>query len=130
MMFAVGTWSFYALRIALGLAEAGFFPGAVLYLTYWFPQRERGRLGALFMAAGPVALIHIGNAISHVNILVGGVSVFARDVTAALNVAPGARAQVLHREEDPFTIFPLPRPHLVDAERQHDPVPSARAGVG
>jgi hypothetical protein len=36
-------------------------------------------------------------------------------VTAALNVAPGARAQVLHREEDPFTIFPLPRPHLVVA---------------
>jgi ACS family tartrate transporter-like MFS transporter len=57
MMFAVGTWSFYALRVALGLAEAGFFPGAVLYLTYWFPQRERGRIGALFMAAGPVALI-------------------------------------------------------------------------
>ncbi len=36
-------------------------------------------------------------------------------VTAALNVAPGARAQVLHREEDPFTFFPLPRPHLVVA---------------
>ena len=36
-------------------------------------------------------------------------------VTAALNVAPGARAQVLHREEDPFTIFPLPRPRLVVA---------------
>jgi hypothetical protein len=36
-------------------------------------------------------------------------------VTAALNVAPGARAQVLHREEDPFTIFPLPRPHLIVA---------------
>jgi ectoine hydroxylase-related dioxygenase (phytanoyl-CoA dioxygenase family) len=36
-------------------------------------------------------------------------------VTAALNVGPGARAQVLHREEDPFTIFPLPRPHLIVA---------------
>jgi hypothetical protein len=36
-------------------------------------------------------------------------------VTAALNVAPGARAQVLHREEDPFTFFPLPRPHLIVA---------------
>jgi MFS family permease len=57
MMFVAGTWSFYAMRVALGLAEAGFFPGAVLYLTYWFPQRERGRIGALFMAAGPVALI-------------------------------------------------------------------------
>jgi len=36
-------------------------------------------------------------------------------VTAALNVGPGARAQILHREEDPFTFFPLPRPHLVVA---------------
>jgi ectoine hydroxylase-related dioxygenase (phytanoyl-CoA dioxygenase family) len=36
-------------------------------------------------------------------------------VTAALNVGPGARVQVLHREEDPFTIFPLPRPHLIVA---------------
>jgi hypothetical protein len=36
-------------------------------------------------------------------------------VTAALNVAPGARAQVLHREEDPFTFFPLPRPQLIVA---------------
>jgi ectoine hydroxylase-related dioxygenase (phytanoyl-CoA dioxygenase family) len=36
-------------------------------------------------------------------------------VTAALNVGPGARAQVLHREEDPFTFFPLPRPHLIVA---------------
>jgi ectoine hydroxylase-related dioxygenase (phytanoyl-CoA dioxygenase family) len=36
-------------------------------------------------------------------------------VTAALNVGPGARAQVLHREEDPFSFFPLPRPHLIVA---------------
>ena len=74
MMFAVGTWSFYALRIALGLAEAGFFPGAVLYLTYWFPQRERGRLGALFMAAGPVALIigpYVSTALMRLNGLAG-----------------------------------------------------------
>src|SRR6478735_920905 len=74
MMFAVGTWSFYALRIALGLAEAGFFPGAVLYLTYWFPQRERGRLGALFMAAGPVALIigpYVSTALMRMNGLAG-----------------------------------------------------------
>ena len=57
MMFVVGTWSFYGMRVALGLAEAGFFPGAILYLTYWIPQRERGRLGALFMIAGPVAIL-------------------------------------------------------------------------
>jgi MFS transporter, ACS family, tartrate transporter len=57
MMFVAGTRSFYLLRVLLGLAEAGFFPGVVLYLSYWIPQRERGRVGALFMSAAPVALI-------------------------------------------------------------------------
>src|SRR5947208_9532581 len=52
----VGKWSFYGMRILLGLAEAGFFPGIVLYLTYWIPARERARAGALFMIAAPVAM--------------------------------------------------------------------------
>src|SRR5258705_4398726 len=47
--------SFYTVRIFLGVAEAGFFPGMVLYLTYWFPQRYRARLIAIFMAAIPFA---------------------------------------------------------------------------
>ena len=41
MMFAKGEWSFYALRVLLGIAEAGFFPGIILYMSYWFPERER-----------------------------------------------------------------------------------------
>src|SRR5262249_45257531 len=41
----------------LGIAEAGFFPGMVLYLTYWIPAGERARTGALFMMAAPVAVI-------------------------------------------------------------------------
>jgi ACS family tartrate transporter-like MFS transporter len=45
----------YAARFLLGLAEAGFFPGIVLYLTYWFRQRERAQAIALFMTAVPVA---------------------------------------------------------------------------
>jgi MFS transporter, ACS family, tartrate transporter len=49
--------SFYALRILLGVAEAGFFPGAVLYLTYWIPARQRARAGALFMTAAPVSMM-------------------------------------------------------------------------
>ncbi len=44
-------WDFYAVRILLGVAEAGFFPGIILYLTYWFPARERARVLALFMTA-------------------------------------------------------------------------------
>jgi MFS transporter, ACS family, tartrate transporter len=47
----------YAVRFALGLAEAGYFPGIVLYLSYWFPQREQARAIALFMTAIPVANI-------------------------------------------------------------------------
>ncbi|HUO91106.1 MAG TPA: MFS transporter [Rhizomicrobium sp.] len=55
--FARGPYSFYALRFLLGLAEAGFFPGMVLYLTYWFPSAVRARLIAMFLAAIPLANI-------------------------------------------------------------------------
>ena len=47
----------YLLRFALGVAEAGFFPGIILYFTYWFPQREQARAVALFMAAIPLGNI-------------------------------------------------------------------------
>jgi ACS family tartrate transporter-like MFS transporter len=47
--------SFYAVRTFLGIAEAGFFPGMVLYLTYWFPKAFRARLVANFMLAIPFA---------------------------------------------------------------------------
>src|SRR2546422_3011091 len=43
MMFVQGITGFYALRFLLGVAEAGFFPGMILYLTYWFPAAARGR---------------------------------------------------------------------------------------
>ncbi|HEY5220345.1 MAG TPA: MFS transporter [Gemmatimonadaceae bacterium] len=47
----------YVMRFLLGVAEAGFFPGVLLYLTYWFPQREQAGVIALFMTALPVASI-------------------------------------------------------------------------
>jgi ACS family tartrate transporter-like MFS transporter len=46
---------FYAARFALGLAEAGFFPGVIVYLTHWFPGRDRSRALAYFFVATPVA---------------------------------------------------------------------------
>jgi len=55
MMFTEGRFSFFALRFLLGLAEAGFFPGMILYLTYWFPASERARTVALFMTANALA---------------------------------------------------------------------------
>ena len=42
MIFVNSPWVFYGLRLFLGFAEAGFFPGVILYLTYWFPSRRRG----------------------------------------------------------------------------------------
>jgi D-galactonate transporter len=50
-MFVRGEWSFYAVRFLLGIAEAGFFPGMILYLSYWFPARERARAVGFFMSA-------------------------------------------------------------------------------
>jgi len=46
---------FYIVRFLLGVAEAGFFPGMILYLTYWFPSHRRGKMVALLMAGNPVS---------------------------------------------------------------------------
>ena len=55
MAFTRGPISFYILRFLLGLAEAGFFPGTILYLSYWFPASHRSAVTAMFMAAAPIA---------------------------------------------------------------------------
>ena len=55
MMFMHSKESFYVLRFLLGVSEAGFFPGMILYLTYWFPTHERGRAVARFMTATSLA---------------------------------------------------------------------------
>ena len=60
MMFASGEWSFYGLRLLLGAAEAGFFPGVILYLTYWFPNSTRGQIMGLFYFGAPLAFIFGG----------------------------------------------------------------------
>jgi len=61
--FAVGPSSFYALRLLLGAAEAGFFPGVAFYLSTWFPAQYRTRMIAWFMVAIPVSSV-IGGPIS------------------------------------------------------------------
>jgi len=63
MAVVSGPASFYAMRFLLGVAEAGFFPGIILYLTYWFPAHERARIVSLFMAAVPLAAL-IGSPVS------------------------------------------------------------------
>jgi ACS family tartrate transporter-like MFS transporter len=61
--FVTGPVSFAVLRFLLGAAEAGLYPGMILYMTYWFPQAARGRYIALFLAAVPAASV-IGAPIS------------------------------------------------------------------
>jgi MFS transporter, ACS family, tartrate transporter len=54
--FVTGAWSFATMRCLLGVAEAGFFPGMILFFTYWFPSRYRGRVVAGFMTALPASI--------------------------------------------------------------------------
>lgn len=62
-MFATDATTLYILRMLVGIAEAGFMPGILLYLTWWFPARFRARANALFMIAMPVTMM-IGSLIS------------------------------------------------------------------
>jgi MFS transporter, ACS family, tartrate transporter len=55
MALVKGPHSFYAMRLLLGAAEAGFFPGVILYLSYWFPARYRARVIGMFTVAIPVS---------------------------------------------------------------------------
>jgi ACS family tartrate transporter-like MFS transporter len=71
--FMQGPLSFYLLRFLLGVAEAGFFPGMLLYLTYWFPRSHRARFTASFMVAVPLSFV-IGGPISGLILGMDGVA--------------------------------------------------------
>lgn len=68
--FIQGEIGFYVVRVLLGIAEAGFFPGIILYLTYWFPRVERARIVALFFLAVPLSSV-VGGPLSTWLISVG-----------------------------------------------------------
>ncbi|MBC8008130.1 MAG: MFS transporter [Prolixibacteraceae bacterium] len=57
MAFVQGTTSFYVMRFLLGVAEAGFFPGMILYISLWFPARERARATAIFILGLPISVL-------------------------------------------------------------------------
>ena len=63
MIFVKGEWSFYGMRFLLGLAEAGFFPGVIFYLTLWYPSKLRASRTAWFVAAIAVSGV-VGNPVS------------------------------------------------------------------
>lgn len=76
MAFVQGETSFYVLRFLLGAAEAGFFPGIILYLSYWFPARHRASVTAFFMAAAPISTA-LGSPVSAALLQMHGVWGFA-----------------------------------------------------
>lgn len=61
MMFVSTPMQFYVMRFLLGMAEAGFFPGAIYYLAQWFPRAHRGRAISRFYIAGPLGTIVMGS---------------------------------------------------------------------
>ncbi|GJD54319.1 MFS transporter [Methylobacterium dankookense] len=70
--FVKGEYSFYTLRFLLGAAEAGFFPGIILYLSYWFPARYRAGVVSVFMAAAPISVV-IGSPLSSALLAMEGI---------------------------------------------------------
>ena len=68
---------FYSLRILLGIAEAGFFPGIIFLLSLWFPAAYRGRVVGYFMAAIPLSTV-IGGPISGALLSMDGIAEFFR----------------------------------------------------
>jgi MFS family permease len=63
MAFVRGSLSLYVVRLLLGAAEAGFYPGVLYFITLWFPKAHRGRINGLFLASIPISGI-IGNPVS------------------------------------------------------------------
>jgi len=70
--FIVGLKSFYVMRFLLGLSEAGFFPGILLYMTYWFPSDHRAKTTALFTMALPISVV-IGGPLASVMLAIGDI---------------------------------------------------------
>jgi len=73
MMFVRSPWSFYTMRFLLGVGEAGFVPGMLLYLTYWFPSHVRARAVAKFMTASSLAGV-VGGPLSSALLKLNGVA--------------------------------------------------------
>ena len=74
MAFAADRWSFYGLRFLIGVAEAGFFPGILFYLTLWFPNAWRARITSLFALAVPLSGVLAAPASSWIMTHMAGVS--------------------------------------------------------
>ncbi len=127
-----GPASFLSLRFILGAAEAGFFPGVILYLTYWFPAEHRARIIGIFMVAIPVAGL-TGSPISGAILgldgrlgLGGWQWLFILEAVPAILMGIAAFVWLTDRPEHAHWLAPEQRAWLVaklDAERRR---PTAR----
>lgn len=88
--FVVGPWSFLTMRFLLGLAEAGLFPGMILFFTYWFPDWHRARIMAGFTVALPLA-VAVGAPLSTSLLELNGV----------WGLGSGGMEMDVHRRSDP-----------------------------
>jgi ACS family tartrate transporter-like MFS transporter len=125
MMFVNNATTFYTLRFLLGAAEAGFFPGIILYLTYWFPARERARAVGLFMTATAMAGV-IGAPVSSALLQMHGLGglhgwqwLFLIEGIPAMLLAPFVLYYMTDRPSDAKWLTPAEREWLsreMDAE--------------
>ena len=121
------TTVFYTIRILLGIAEAGFFPGIIFYLTLWFPSLYRGRIIGYFMAAIPLSSV-IGAPISGQLLNMGGIAgltgwqwLFIIEAVPALILAVVVFFYLTDRPADATWLAPEGRTWLarqLDAEAQ------------
>jgi ACS family tartrate transporter-like MFS transporter len=135
MIFVVSPRDFYLLRFLLGAAEAGFFPGMILYLRQWFPSAARARAIALFMTAAPLAGV-IGGPISglllgvHGGHLMGWQWLFLIEGLPAVLLGGVALAYLTDRPEIATWLKPEERAWLIQQLAQEEkPHPQASSGV-
>src|ERR1700726_687379 len=125
-----GPTSFLVLRFLLGAAEAGFFPGVILYITYWYPAHYRAIIVGIFMVAIPVAGL-IGSPISGAILYMDGFLglggwqwIFLLEALPAVLLGVAAFAWLTDRPEHATWLTPRQREWLVaklDAERRRAP---------
>ena len=72
-LFVRGAYSFYVLRFTLGIVESGFFPGVILYLTFWYTRKHRAKMVAAFMTAIPISGVVAGPISGWILARMGGV---------------------------------------------------------
>ena len=132
-----GVAGFYLLRVLLGITEAGFFPGMVVYLTHWFPARERARAVAQFMAAIPISSI-IGGPVSGALLGLGGLGgvagwrwLFLLEALPAVTLGVVTYHYLTDRPADAEWLEPGEREWLTDTlEQERAAAPGAAASLG